>query len=112
MRGQESGGLIVAMTLWETRDERRGPAQLRRERRLGGRRTVSPCEQPPIPGLISRSSLLSARTGYVRVAWPKAELELPTGNPYGQFGRAVPAGNRWSDSTAPLGALNHTGWRA
>src|SRR5579875_1612250 len=29
-RGQESGRSIVVMTAWETRQERRGPAQLKR----------------------------------------------------------------------------------
>lgn len=59
---------------------------------------VSPREQPLSPEELSSSgfSVQDIGLGWFR---PKAELERLTGDPYEPFGRAVPASNRWSDST-------------
>jgi hypothetical protein len=72
------------MTGWETSPERRGPARPRKQRSKRPEEGVSFVSSHQI----RREFLLllfSVRVGRCGWRWPKAEVELPTGNPYGQL---------------------------
>jgi len=53
-------------------------------------------------GILLPPTGASLSSGVFLTAFGSAWVEPCTGNPYARFGRAVPVGNRWSDSTGGL----------